>query len=931
MSKPASQRGIRSTLDRRMKEKGFSARETIGNNDGISGPIPQLKPVAESERPHLLFLDDEAGFLKRAVAQWESNYANAFVLQTLLLAPDNQHGGSTPHDNGNGNNYEGAIARSLDEILAWLTKVLDTCHRPVLFLDRNNPLFKPDDLLPRLKKDERTRYLPVVFMTTADKGIQFQDIDTIIAQGALRILYDKQAAPFFIYQCASMVEQLYYTMEERKWRDLRHSLVENLDHRDYEQALSDFKKRLKSLFGVAYCFFRKQDEQGLLRWCMEPCGAEDQNKIAPQCLDPQSVPLLHRLLNERETLRCDSLGTKDIGKDLPELIGQSALAAPLRYGQAVLGTLSLYRSSDKPFTYADEIHIQPVAQELAVWLGQREEKKRRDELLRFADDMGKANSEIEIIQLLTKRLHQDIHHNDDDNSKLTCRTLTPDSGLLLREIAPLGIQPDDNSTIDIDTEQSIYAECVRLGRPVRCEDVKESPPCKGRFLPTVEGMGACLTAPLLTDSGLCLGAINLEHREKRYYSTDDETHVILACRMAANAMQRLRSNRFKQHLIRIARLRRQPVEEILAQSYQALFDYFRFARLLLLSPGPQRNGPWQVTQVIRPGGRIADQKDIEIWRMHISRHWERTYVRSVLESKDRTGFLPEQSKQYPDDRQMGLRTRSELVVKIEGDNGRTEKLLVILFRLPRATDPQMAPLLEEFADLLNSLYQSKEQMRMAYMQQYYQAADKTAQNMRHTLRGSLGALENKVAAFERKQITADQFLSATKTILQRLSAAWRSYKHLLKTRPEPMEVDLGDCWQRAGELALGDQDMGTTAIQPLPDRPNWRTDGDLLRAIFANLIQNALETEPPASNVWLEWEKEKSELHLLICNDGPPIAKSQLPHLFELGVSNKTSGTGWGLHYSRHIAQQLGGDLYLQESEPGRTCFSLSLPKLMES
>jgi signal transduction histidine kinase len=69
-----------------------------------------------------------------------------------------------------------------------------------------------------------------------------------------------------------------------------------------------------------------------------------------------------------------------------------------------------------------------------------------------------------------------------------------------------------------------------------------------------------------------------------------------------------------------------------------------------------------------------------------------------------------------------------------------------------------------------------------------------------------------------------------------------------------------------------------------------------------------------------------------ICDNGPGIPADTLPRLFEPFFTTKPpgSGTGLGLHLSHNIVVQHGGEIDV-ESQPGRTCFTVTLPPTLPS
>lgn len=109
-------------------------------------------------------------------------------------------------------------------------------------------------------------------------------------------------------------------------------------------------------------------------------------------------------------------------------------------------------------------------------------------------------------------------------------------------------------------------------------------------------------------------------------------------------------------------------------------------------------------------------------------------------------------------------------------------------------------------------------------------------------------------------------------------------------------------------------------------------EGDRLRIEMAlrNILQNALKYSPPASAIDLRCQVIEDVFFADVSNSGSPIPEGERSTLFERyfrGVhSSRIPGSGLGLHISRAIARQHGGDVVLISSDMERTTFRLSLP-----
>jgi signal transduction histidine kinase len=116
-----------------------------------------------------------------------------------------------------------------------------------------------------------------------------------------------------------------------------------------------------------------------------------------------------------------------------------------------------------------------------------------------------------------------------------------------------------------------------------------------------------------------------------------------------------------------------------------------------------------------------------------------------------------------------------------------------------------------------------------------------------------------------------------------------------------------------GTLALVDADIDTRSLES---------------AIY-NLLLNACQaatrsTHAPEINVHLTETDE--QIYITISDNGPGIPASIRSTLFDPFVTaGKPDGTGLGLTLARQRAEEHGGSVWLVESNPGKTVFTLSL------
>ncbi len=126
------------------------------------------------------------------------------------------------------------------------------------------------------------------------------------------------------------------------------------------------------------------------------------------------------------------------------------------------------------------------------------------------------------------------------------------------------------------------------------------------------------------------------------------------------------------------------------------------------------------------------------------------------------------------------------------------------------------------------------------------------------------------------------------------------------------------------ELAI---EPGSSLTVPLTE-----TQRQALLTAIGNLLDNALDAvkEQPQNErrILLSFTDVGADIIFEIDDSGPGIPPHMETELFHEGASSKSSfGRGFGLSTTKRRVHGAHGDIYLEESELGGTCFVVSLPK----
>lgn len=104
--------------------------------------------------------------------------------------------------------------------------------------------------------------------------------------------------------------------------------------------------------------------------------------------------------------------------------------------------------------------------------------------------------------------------------------------------------------------------------------------------------------------------------------------------------------------------------------------------------------------------------------------------------------------------------------------------------------------------------------------------------------------------------------------------------------------------------------------------------GSELTQVWTNLVENAIDAMEGEGTLTLKTRRSESEVEVVICDDGPGIPAEVRDRIFDPFFTTKPPGfgTGLGLHMVYNIVVQRHKGSIAAESEPGRTCFTVTLP-----
>jgi signal transduction histidine kinase len=159
----------------------------------------------------------------------------------------------------------------------------------------------------------------------------------------------------------------------------------------------------------------------------------------------------------------------------------------------------------------------------------------------------------------------------------------------------------------------------------------------------------------------------------------------------------------------------------------------------------------------------------------------------------------------------------------------------------------------------------------------------------------------------------------------------------LEAQREEVYAERGDAYLVARETAALAEPMaklkGLALVTSVPSGScECQTDFTKLRQILLNLLSNAIKFTNEGT-VTLSARADGADMLYTVSDTGIGIAAEHRGRIFEpffqveMSKARRVAGTGLGLSVTRHLAQLLGGDVYLCPEDGGGSKFEVRIPR----
>jgi signal transduction histidine kinase len=116
-------------------------------------------------------------------------------------------------------------------------------------------------------------------------------------------------------------------------------------------------------------------------------------------------------------------------------------------------------------------------------------------------------------------------------------------------------------------------------------------------------------------------------------------------------------------------------------------------------------------------------------------------------------------------------------------------------------------------------------------------------------------------------------------------------------------------------------------FQPYPEAILIDVNKGQIQQVMLNLILNATQAMPHGGTIRIETSLTEGNAELSIIDSGQGIPGELQNKIFESFLTDRPDGTGLGLSISKRILRSHRGDIELDYSSPGKTCFRFWIPQ----
>ncbi len=260
----------------------------------------------------------------------------------------------------------------------------------------------------------------------------------------------------------------------------------------------------------------------------------------------------------------------------------------------------------------------------------------------------------------------------------------------------------------------------------------------------------------------------------------------------------------------------------------------------------------------------------------------------------------------------------------------------------------------EISKLFQSFNQMTQRLKKAQEEEKLSIIGKAATAVAHELKNSLQLVDTFVKLLPERYRDKKFIKDFSETIPRELDSWNTSLKNMLayaKNSQFPLTpIDINETIKDIALLAsLKTRQMDIAFEVNLSEQlPLILGNGEKLKQVFLNLLNNALEATPPGGKIQIlssvaeRFSQERKDLssndafklganwvRIEVANSGESISDEHLHRIFEPFFSTKSGGLGLGLSICKEIVESHQGNIVVQRPQQGGTSFIIEIPSCL--
>jgi len=215
------------------------------------------------------------------------------------------------------------------------------------------------------------------------------------------------------------------------------------------------------------------------------------------------------------------------------------------------------------------------------------------------------------------------------------------------------------------------------------------------------------------------------------------------------------------------------------------------------------------------------------------------------------------------------------------------------------------------------------------------SAGTLAAGLAHEVKNPLNAALNAVRVLEKggsSRVSNEKLMTVVIDALKRIDGVISA----LDAHARPADgTDLAPCSVRTAiesTLNLLEHKMkGVTVHEDYEVTEEIFAPARAFNQVLLNLIDNSIRSD--AKNIWIELRQVDKQVLVAVADDGPGVPADVVHRIFDPFFTTRVEGegTGLGLHLSRRIAQDCGGELRYEPRPGGGARFVMEIPAMEQA